>query len=309
MMAFEFLGGAAHCGRPVASLRRRRTRSSTAPTTSRTAPARRSRTCSTSSPARTHDPVGWPTFKDWPHHKSLTHEQLLLQVARAGLDGRAARVREPARGQRGALRALSAQAQQLQRDGQRAAPGAGASASCRTTSTPRTAGPGKGWFRIVDDPFQARRVINQGKLAVVLGIEVSKLFDCGVYNDVPECDRAQIDRQLDEVHRLGVRDMELVNKFDNALSGVAGDSGDDRHGGERRQQVRDGPVLADAELRRRQPRPRPRAATAPGAGRDALAGNGFQAFLPPGADAGLPGSAALQLARPQRPRRAPRAAA
>jgi hypothetical protein len=39
------------------------------------------------------------------------------------------------------------------------------------------------------------------------------------------CDRAQIDRGLDEVYRLGVRDMELINKFDNALAGVAGDNG------------------------------------------------------------------------------------
>src|SRR3712207_8419446 len=34
------------------------------------------------------------------------------------------------------------------------------------------------------------------------------------------------DRQLDEVRRMGVRQMELVNKFDNALSGVAGDNGE-----------------------------------------------------------------------------------
>ena len=26
-------------------------------------------------PGPRHDPVGWPTFNDWPHHKSLTHEQ------------------------------------------------------------------------------------------------------------------------------------------------------------------------------------------------------------------------------------------
>ena len=39
-------------------------------------------------------------------------------------------------------------------------------------------GPGKGWYRIVTDPFQARRVINQGKLAVVMGIETSVLFGC-----------------------------------------------------------------------------------------------------------------------------------
>ena len=69
------------------------------------------------------------------------------------------------------------------------------------------------------DPFEAREVINDGKLAVVLGIEISKLFDCGVYNDRPDpgATAGQIDRQLDEVYKLGVRDMELVNKFDNAL--------------------------------------------------------------------------------------------
>ena len=86
-------------------------------------------------------------------------------------------------------------------------------------------GPGKGWFRIVTDPFEARRQINAGKLAVVMGIEVSKLFDCGVQDGRPECTAEQIDQRLKEVYDLGVRDMELVNKFDNALGGVAGDSG------------------------------------------------------------------------------------
>ena len=50
-------------------------------------------------------------------------------------------------------------------------------------------GPGKGFLRIVTDPFEARRVIKRGKLAVVMGIEVSKLFDCRVFNyDLPQCD-------------------------------------------------------------------------------------------------------------------------
>ena len=61
---------------------------------------------------------------------------------------------------------------------------------------------------------------------------------------------------------MGVRDMELVNKFDNALAGVAGDSGDDRARGQQRQQDRDRQVLADGHLRRPQPRPRPHAAHA-----------------------------------------------
>ena len=90
----------------------------------------------------------------------------------------------------------------------------------------QSGGPGKGWFRIVKDPFEARRVINQGKLAVVQGIEISQLFDCNVYNGEPLCSKAMIDEQLEQVYKMGVRQMEIVNKFDNALGGVAGDSGD-----------------------------------------------------------------------------------
>ena len=70
----------------------------------------------------------------------------------------------------------------------------------------QSGGPGKGFFRIVKSPFEARRVINEGKLAVVMGIEVSKLFDCGVQDGRPECSAEQIDQRLDEVHDLGVRD-------------------------------------------------------------------------------------------------------
>ena len=70
-------------------------------------------------------------------------------------------------------------------------------------------------------------MINQGKLAVVMGIETSVLFGCTMKADVPDpsCTKASIDRQLTEVRKMGVSQMELVNKFDNALSGVAGDEG------------------------------------------------------------------------------------
>ena len=53
-----------------------------------------------------------------------------------------------------------------------------AARACRTTSTPRAAGPAEGWFRLVDSPRQARRVIEQGKLAVVIGVESSNPFGC-----------------------------------------------------------------------------------------------------------------------------------
>jgi hypothetical protein len=96
-------------------------------------------------------------------------------------------------------------------------------------------GPGKGWFRIVKNPFQARKVINKGKLAVIQGMEVSEPFDCGyqgIYDPVPgtatpdpRCSEEHIDDWLDQLHDLGLRQMEITNKFDNQLTGVAGDGG------------------------------------------------------------------------------------
>ncbi|MEO6496609.1 MAG: hypothetical protein ABIO51_03900, partial [Solirubrobacteraceae bacterium] len=87
-------------------------------------------------------------------------------------------------------------------------------------------GDGKGFFQVVTDPFEAREVINQGRLAVVLEIETSEPFDCrGWEQGTVTCDKEQIDRQIDEMHALGVRSSLLLNKFDNPLTGVRFDSG------------------------------------------------------------------------------------
>ncbi|HKH23760.1 MAG TPA: hypothetical protein VKA88_09055 [Solirubrobacterales bacterium] len=53
-------------------------------------------------------------------------------------------------------------------------------------------GPGKGFFQIVTDPFQARRVINDGKLAVVLEVEISEPFGCRGTDGVSSCSQAQL---------------------------------------------------------------------------------------------------------------------
>ncbi len=90
----------------------------------------------------------------------------------------------------------------------------------------QSGGPGKGWFRVVTDPFQARQVINQGKLAVIEGIEVSRLFGCGEMKNVPQCNDAQIDAGLKDVEHLGVRTFFPVHEFDNAFGGTKGISGE-----------------------------------------------------------------------------------
>ena len=86
-------------------------------------------------------------------------------------------------------------------------------------------GPGKGFFQIVTDPFEARRVINEGKMAVVLEMEISEPFGCRGLESNSSCSQAQIDAQLQDLYDRGVRSSLLLNKFDNPLTGVRFDSG------------------------------------------------------------------------------------
>ncbi len=171
-----------------------------------------------------YDPVGWPTFDYWPKPRTLTHEQFYYKWLERAYHG-GLRIftnlfvensalcdlyplKENSCNEMDSVRLQAKRIHELQRyiDAQ-------------------NGGPGEGWFRIVTTPAQARRVINDGRLAVVLGIEVSELFDCREILDVPQCTPDQIDARLAEAFDMGVRQMELLNKFDSALAGVTGDGG------------------------------------------------------------------------------------
>ncbi|CAL9354183.1 hypothetical protein SUDANB176_00537 [Streptomyces sp. enrichment culture] len=171
-----------------------------------------------------HDPVGWPTFEDWPAHDSLTHQQnYYAWIERAWRGGQRVLVNDLVTNgvicsvyffkDRGCDEMTSIRLQaKLTYDMQAYVDG-------------MYGGPGKGWFRIVTDSAQAREVVEQGKLAVVLGVETSEPFGCKQILDVPQCDKADIDAGLDELYALGVRSMFLCHKFDNALCGVRFDEG------------------------------------------------------------------------------------
>ncbi|ORT57194.1 discoidin domain-containing protein [Streptomyces sp. CB03238] len=171
-----------------------------------------------------HDPNGWPTFKDWPAHDSLTHQQnYYAWVERAWRGGQRVLVNDLVTNgvicsvyffkDRGCDEMTSIRLQ------------ARKTYEMQAYVDRMYGGPGKGWFRIVTDSAQARAVIEQGKMAVVLGVETSEPFGCKQILDVPQCGRDDIDRGLDELHALGVRSMFLCHKFDNALCGVRFDSG------------------------------------------------------------------------------------
>ncbi|MFE6871384.1 discoidin domain-containing protein [Kitasatospora sp. NPDC057692] len=171
-----------------------------------------------------HDPVGWPTFADWPAHDSLTHQQnYYAWVERAWRGGQRVLVndlvtngvicsvyffKDRSCDEMTSIRLQAQKSYEMQAFVDRMYGGAG-----------------KGWFRIVTSSAQAREVVRQGKLAVVLGVETSEPFGCKQVLDVAQCGQADIDRGLDELYGLGVRSMFLCHKFDNALCGVRFDEG------------------------------------------------------------------------------------
>jgi microsomal dipeptidase-like Zn-dependent dipeptidase len=225
-MAFEFLGGAAHCGKPWD---RYGAPYALVDCPDHTATGGYGGVLeSVLSGEPHHDPVGWPTFKDWPAPESLTHEgtyyRWLERAWRGGQrifvnllveNNQLCRVyplkRSPEYAACDDMQSVRRQAADMRK--------------MQDYIDAQFGGPGKGFYRIVRNPFEARKVINQGKLAVVMGMETSVPFGCTMKLDIPACDIGDIDDQLDAVHEMGVRQMELVNKFDNALSGVAGDNG------------------------------------------------------------------------------------
>lgn len=171
-----------------------------------------------------HDPVGWPTFEDWPAHDSLTHQQnYYAWIERAWRGGQRVLVNDLVTNgvicsvyffkDRGCDEMTSIRLQ------------AKLTYDMQAYVDRMYGGAGKGWFRIVTDSTQARRVVEQGKLAVVLGVETSEPFGCKQVLDIAQCDKADIDAGLDELYDLGVRSMFLCHKFDNALCGVRFDEG------------------------------------------------------------------------------------
>jgi microsomal dipeptidase-like Zn-dependent dipeptidase len=87
-------------------------------------------------------------------------------------------------------------------------------------------GRGHGFFRLVYDPQTARRVIERGKLAVLIGVESSNPFGCRLENGQPKCTQADIDRGIGLLKGFGVRTIFPAHWVDNALSGAALEEGD-----------------------------------------------------------------------------------
>ena len=222
--AFEFLGGRFHCGRPWSPYGVTVALKDCADHFPNGAGAVAENFLSTGSPNGTHSPEGWPSFAGWPRDESQTHEGTYWKwIERAWRGGLRLMVNDLVENR--ALCDLYPLKQNNCNEMVSAYKQAEDMRALQDYIDAQFGGPGKGFFRLVRSSAEARRVINDGKLAVVLGIEVSEVLDCGQFNGTPKCDTAQIDRELDRLYAAGVRSMFPVHKFDNALGGTRFDSG------------------------------------------------------------------------------------
>ena len=222
-MTFEYLGGEFHCGRPWHPYgipyalpdcsEIEGPQGTAAPTQN---------FLNFGNPAAAHDTTGWPKLTEWGAH-NLTYEGTYWRwIQRAWKSG--LRLMVMSVNENRVLCELQARHRNSCDEMATVRKGFEDIRELQRYVDAQAGGPGKGFFRIVTNPFQARRVINKGKMAVVLEIEVSELFGCRGW-ETSSCDIAQVGRELDEFYRLGVRSSLLLNKFDNPLTGVRFDSG------------------------------------------------------------------------------------
>ncbi len=173
-------------------------------------------------PSAQHDTQGWPKFRDWPNYNDESHTDYYYRwIERAYLGGVRIMVSH------------LVESEQLCKTQIETNPASWVNGnSCDTMESFRlqakrhyelqnyidaqAGGPGKGFLRIVTSPTQAREVIADGKLAVIMGGEASDVLNCGL-ND--QCDQDTVDRNLDELYNLGVRSLYPVHKFDNRFAG------------------------------------------------------------------------------------------
>ncbi len=169
-----------------------------------------------------YDTRGWPEFPYWPNHQQMSHMGYYYKwIERAYLSGLRIMVSDLVENE------VLCNVQKTVNPASWINPN-----SCNTMDSIRLqaqrlyeiqayidaqqGGPGKGFFRIATSSEQARDIIADGKLAVIMGVEASETFNCGIKDS---CDENSIETQLNELYDLGVRSIFPTHKSDNKLGG------------------------------------------------------------------------------------------
>jgi len=169
---------------------------------------------------------GWPEFIIWPRFTTIVHQQAYVDWLY--------------RAYQGGLRLISCLAVNNELLASKTNPGMPhddrSAIQIQVAGMRRMAafvdeqsgGPGRGWLQIVCSPEEARQVIADDKLAVVLGVEVDSLGNWRRPEDIElACQgdmglaRELIGLELDWLHALGVRQITPIHLTNNAFGGTA----------------------------------------------------------------------------------------
>jgi hypothetical protein len=166
-----------------------------------------------------HETQGWPTYADWPSYGGQIHHQTYhAWLQRAWMGGLRLMVNHlvaneglcllwPIKGHDcNEMETIEIQ-RQLTLD-------------LQDYIDAQAGGPGKGFFRIVYNSKDARLAIEAGQMAVILGTENEKIFDCGEFLDTPDCSEDSINRDMADWYARGIRAIFPIHLFDNAIGGA-----------------------------------------------------------------------------------------
>lgn len=189
----------------------------------------------------THNTDGWPTFSFWPTADSQTHQQAYYRwIERAWLSGQRLMVQEM----------VNAEVLAVVKNGlikpKVDVPPQDDISICDSQIKnmyemqdyidAQCGGPGKGWFRICKSSDEARQVISQGKMAVILAIEVDSLCNAGrdyisdaelpwwdshhITETQLKAKLEDIEGLLDKYYEMGIRTIFPVHGINNGYGGA-----------------------------------------------------------------------------------------
>ena len=161
---------------------------------------------------------GYPQFDGWPRWDSFTHQQVYADWLKRAHDGGlqlmvmyavnnaalCSVTRHPGR----SCDDMEAVDREIQ-----------SAKDMEAWVDAQAGGAGKGWYRLVYSPQQARDAIASGQLAVVLGTEIPTLFGCSATNR--DCNYDYVRDQLKRYRDAGIRDILPIHNADNAFGGSA----------------------------------------------------------------------------------------
>ena len=170
---------------------------------------------------------GYPTFDGWPKYNSIIHQQMYIDWIRRAWEG--------------GLRLMVADSVHnpflAEQFGDRHPFDDISTYNREVEGMIEVARQNSSWMEIALTPRDARRIILEGKLAVVLGIETPAFANCqisdirpvtydpgeliSVFDRSDLCTPEQVTRELERVHRMGVRTLYPIHISNNAFGGSA----------------------------------------------------------------------------------------